>query len=96
MLDHENFFYQQNQGRFIPSFQNPRNGFFPPGALPRPGSYQEQTLFVGSTANDEDSTPSYFQQFQPFTVSSLTFFFLYNKNHLLIKSKVDWNINVLC
>lgn len=53
----QNFYYQSPQ-RFQPSFQNPRNGFFPsngvPGLLnsqhiargpPPLGSFHEQTLF---------------------------------------------------
>ncbi|XP_058822354.1 mucin-5AC isoform X2 [Topomyia yanbarensis] len=47
-----NFFFGQPQsGRFVPSFENPRNGFFP-SSIQRnqpPDSYQEQTLFVGNS-----------------------------------------------
>uniref|UniRef100_A0AAG5CU13 SEA domain-containing protein n=1 Tax=Anopheles atroparvus TaxID=41427 RepID=A0AAG5CU13_ANOAO len=70
-----NFYFAQSQGRFVPSFDNPRNGFFP-SAVQRqqapPDSYQEQTLFVNSNNVDRGSgasegagsrgiTPSYYQ-----------------------------------
>lgn len=48
-----NFYFAQNQGRFVPSYENPRNGFFP-SSIQRnqpPDSYQEQTLFVGNAAS---------------------------------------------
>uniref|UniRef100_A0A182YP50 Uncharacterized protein n=1 Tax=Anopheles stephensi TaxID=30069 RepID=A0A182YP50_ANOST len=71
-----NFYFAQSQGRFVPSFENPRNGFFPSALQrqqPPPDSYQEQTLFVnsnnvdrGNGANDGAAgsrgiTPSYYQ-----------------------------------
>uniref|UniRef100_A0A182P7D0 Uncharacterized protein n=1 Tax=Anopheles epiroticus TaxID=199890 RepID=A0A182P7D0_9DIPT len=72
---YNNFYFAQSQGRFVPSFDNPRNGFFPSALQrqqPPPDSYQEQTLFVnsnnvdrGSGANDGAATrgitPSYYQ-----------------------------------
>uniref|UniRef100_A0A182J818 Uncharacterized protein n=1 Tax=Anopheles atroparvus TaxID=41427 RepID=A0A182J818_ANOAO len=74
-LQDNNFYFAQSQGRFVPSFDNPRNGFFP-SALQRqqapPDSYQEQTLFVNSNNVDRGTgasegagsrgiTPSYYQ-----------------------------------
>ncbi|GAB0092936.1 hypothetical protein DMENIID0001_079880 [Sergentomyia squamirostris] len=83
--DQQNYFFTQNQGRFIPSYQNPRNpgGYFgpaPPPRNPQPGSFQEQTLYVGgarapNTGNGQGSGPlpdssttNYFP-FQPFTTT---------------------------
>ncbi|XP_039431505.1 mucin-5AC isoform X3 [Culex pipiens pallens] len=54
-----NFYFAQNQGRFVPSYENPRNGFFP-SSIQRnqpPDSYQEQTLFVGSSAANGGGRP---------------------------------------
>lgn len=77
LVSDQNFYYQSPQ-RFQPTFQNPRNGFFPsngvPGVppglvanLPRNplGAYQEQTLF-GDTGHktNEDTTSDYFQYSQ--------------------------------
>ncbi|XP_041786500.1 uncharacterized protein LOC121601759, partial [Anopheles merus] len=70
-----NFYFAQSQGRFVPSFENPRNGFFPSALQrqqPPPDSYQEQTLFVNSNNVDRGNgasdgagtrgiTPSYYQ-----------------------------------
>ncbi|KAL1401744.1 hypothetical protein pipiens_006394 [Culex pipiens pipiens] len=55
----DNFYFAQNQGRFVPSYENPRNGFFP-SSIQRnqpPDSYQEQTLFVGSSAANGGGRP---------------------------------------
>uniref|UniRef100_A0A182LWP2 Uncharacterized protein n=1 Tax=Anopheles culicifacies TaxID=139723 RepID=A0A182LWP2_9DIPT len=76
-LKHNNFYFAQSQGRFVPSFENPRNGFFPSALQrqqpPQPDSYQEQTLFVNSNNVDRGNganegaagtrgiTPSYYQ-----------------------------------
>lgn len=58
VLSDQNFLF--NQGRFIPSFQNPRNGFFPTAGdsssyrqqqlqnVPASGYLNAQSLFKGS------------------------------------------------
>ncbi|XP_058119549.1 mucin-5AC [Anopheles ziemanni] len=70
-----NFYFAQSQGRFVPSFESPRNGFFPSALQrqqPPPDSYQEQTLFVNNNNVDRGTgasegtgsrgiTPSYYQ-----------------------------------
>ena len=72
----------------MPSFENPRNGFFPSALQrqqPPPDSYQEQTLFVNSNNVDRGNgasdgagtrgiTPSYYQF--TYTVSAVLFFLL--------------------
>ncbi|EAT35017.1 AAEL012789-PA [Aedes aegypti] len=66
----DNYYFAQSQGRFVPSFDSPRNGFFP-SSINRnqpPDSYQEQTLFVdSSSANSRrlGSRTSLSQQQQP-------------------------------
>lgn len=82
-ISDQNFYYQSPQ-RFQPTFQNPRNGFFPSngvpgvppglvGNLPRNplGAYQEQTIFGdnGGHRTNEDTTSEYFQ-YSPFPVSA--------------------------
>lgn len=99
--DQQNYFYTQNQGRFIPSYQqNPRNsGYFGQAAQPRnpqPGSFQEQTLYVGATGGNtgqgggqlppDSSTSAYFP-FQPYTVSH-TFPSINSPNFLLLNRAI--------
>ncbi|XP_059621791.1 mucin-2 [Phlebotomus argentipes] len=80
--DQQNYFYTQNQGRFAPPYQNPRNNAYFGQAQPRnpqPGSFQEQTLYVGAPGAPaggaqaagqlpDSSTSAYFP-FPPFTFS---------------------------
>lgn len=78
----QNFYYQSPQ-RFQPTFQNPRNGFFPSngvpgvppglvGNLPRNplGAYNQDQTFFGGEPSNEDTTSQYFQ-YSPFPVSSI-------------------------
>lgn len=60
IADH-NFFFGQTQGRFIPSFQDSRNGFFPTsvGARTGQGSYQDRQIF-GVQNNQQPSTSAFF------------------------------------
>lgn len=82
----QNFFFAQTPGRFQPSFQNPRNGFFPAGSLPAiaanpnqqrtaPGTYQEQTLYGVNERpeEDEEDTTTDYLQYSPFPVSGAFF-----------------------
>uniref|UniRef100_A0A336KXE5 CSON000950 protein n=1 Tax=Culicoides sonorensis TaxID=179676 RepID=A0A336KXE5_CULSO len=58
--DH-NFFYGQAQGRFIPSYQDSRNGFFPSAIDSRTGqgAYQNRQIFVAQN-NQQPSTSAFF------------------------------------
>lgn len=86
LFSDQNYFFSQQQGRFTPSFQNTRNGFFatdnnqPQNA---PGSYQEQRLYLGGDEQQQDTTDGYF----PFT--SFVSFVLISKNYfgVLFKEK---------
>ncbi|KAG5682362.1 hypothetical protein PVAND_011718 [Polypedilum vanderplanki] len=55
-------------GRFLPSFPQNSNGFFPPvpvqNSQQQLGSYQQKELFL-----DGQSTPSFFQPYQPFATT---------------------------
>ncbi|XP_050083351.1 mucin-5AC isoform X2 [Anopheles aquasalis] len=56
-----NYYFAQSQNRFVPSFENSRNGFFPSALQrqqPPPDSYQEQTLFVNSNNVDRGAGPN--------------------------------------
>uniref|UniRef100_A0A336M753 CSON013047 protein n=1 Tax=Culicoides sonorensis TaxID=179676 RepID=A0A336M753_CULSO len=56
-----NFFYGQAQGRFIPSYQDSRNGFFPSAIDSRTGqgAYQNRQIFVAQN-NQQPSTSAFF------------------------------------
>lgn len=78
-----NYFFQQNQGRFVPfagpaaSAESPVSG----RAQQQPGSYQQQTIFVNNNQNagpgpvpaPSNDNPQSFFQF-PFAVSSISRF----------------------
>ncbi|XP_049537014.1 mucin-5AC isoform X2 [Anopheles darlingi] len=56
-----NYYFAQSQNRFVPSFENSRNGFFPSALQrqqPPSDSYQEQTLFVNSNNVDRGAGPN--------------------------------------
>lgn len=69
--DH-NFFYGQAQGRFIPSYQDSRNGFFPSsiGARTGQGSYQDRQIFVAQNNQQHQPSTSAFFPFGNYPVVS--------------------------
>lgn len=74
IISDHNFFYGQAQGRFIPSFQDSRNGFFPSAINSRTGgqgSYQDRQIFVAqNNQQQQHQQPSTFFPFGNYPVVS--------------------------